>query len=115
MVVTNSLDTMNKLSQMMTVTDSKAMKENKLATGRKVVNDDAASLSISSQLRQKMKAEAEADVAAENLLSSESSVMDIAKADEMIRQANTNILNQADDAVKVQSGQNAAVAIELLL
>jgi len=112
MVVTSNLDTISKLGQMMAATDSKTAKENKLATGQKVVNDAAASLSISDHLKQKLKAEA--DVAAENLLSSESDVMDIARADEMIRQANSNILNQADDAVKVQSGQNAAATIELL-
>ncbi len=32
----------------------------------------------------------------------------------MIRQANLNILNEADDAVKVQSGQTSAAVMELL-
>lgn len=52
--------------------------------------------------------------ALENEMSAESNVFDVSKADEMIRQANRNILNQADDALKVQSGQTIATVVELL-
>lgn len=67
--------------------------------------EKAAELSLSGYTRQ---------AAQENELSSESDILDVSKADEMIRQANLNILNQADDALKVQSGQTVAMAIELL-
>lgn len=67
--------------------------------------DKAAELTLSGKLRQ---------AAEENILSAQSDVLDVSKADEMIRQANRNILTQADDALKVQSHQSVAVAIELL-
>lgn len=114
MVVTNNYDAISKLGLMMTG-GNKVGKENKLATGQKVLSDDAASLTISDRIKNKMKTEQEAeDIAAENMRASESNVIDIAKADEMIRQANKNILDQADDAVKVQSGQSTDAVKALL-
>lgn len=83
-----------------------AGKKNTLAQEEKAQKPEkAAELTLSAKLRQ---------VAEENILSAQSSVLDVSKAEEMIRQANQNILNQADDALKVQSGQTAAAAIELL-
>ncbi len=67
--------------------------------------EKAAELTLTSRIRQ---------IAEENIMSSESNFMDVTKAEEMIRQANQNILSRADDAVKVQSGQTAAATIELL-
>lgn len=68
-------------------------------------SEQAAELTLSGRMKQ---------IAEENAMSAESDIVDVSKADEMIRQANQNILNQADDAFKVQSGQSVAVAIELL-
>ena len=67
--------------------------------------EQAAELTLSGRVTQ---------VAEENTMSSKSDIFDVFKAEEMIRQANQNILNQAEDAVKVQSGQSVAMAIELL-
>lgn len=67
--------------------------------------EKAAELTLSSRIKQ---------IAEENILSAESDVLDVSRAEEMIRQANRNILNQADDAVKVQSGQTVEKAMELL-
>lgn len=76
-----------------------------LLTEKTQETDKAAELTLSGKLRQ---------AAEENILSSQSNIFDVSKAEEMIRQANQNILTQADDALKVQSHQNVAVAIELL-
>lgn len=68
-------------------------------------SEQAAELTLSARVAQ---------IAEENATSAESDTIDVSRADEMIRQANQNILNQAEDAIKVQSGQSVAVAIELL-
>lgn len=115
MVVANNLDAINKLGQLMT-SGNTSKKENKLAVGqKKVASDDAASLTLTENLRQKMKvAQGADDIVTENILASESNYMDITKADEMIRQANSKILDQADDAMKVQADQSTISVMELL-
>ena len=67
--------------------------------------EQAAELTLSSRIKQ---------IAEENVLSAGSSILDVSKAEDMIRQAHLNILNEADDAVKVQSGQTSAAVMELL-
>lgn len=54
------------------------------------------------------------DIINENILSASSSFMDISKAEDMIRKANMNILNNSGDAVMSQSKQSASMAMELL-
>lgn len=112
MVVTNNYDAINRLGQALGFT-GRTGREDKLAVGQRVADDDAASLSISAKARQAQEKDILA-VAEENILASESSFMDIARADEMIRQANSNILYQADDAVKAQSAQDAGTVMGLL-
>lgn len=113
MLVRNGLETTNleylKTSQ--TVKDKKS-----ISSGQKLQETEkAAELTISENLKQKIGEGGNTkEIAEENILSAQSDVLDVIKADEMIQQANRNILNQADDAIKVQSGQTAAVAIELL-
>lgn len=103
MIVRNHLETGNAAydKQITSVSERKeALSEQKANEP-----DKAAELTLSGYTKQ---------AAQENGLSAESDIFDVSKADEMIRQANLNILNQADDAFKVQSGQTIAKAIELL-
>lgn len=85
-------------------------KENKLATGQKVSepSSDAASLQI------KSKAGEPAEAALENINAVSSAVEDIAKAEEMIREANRRILEQSDDSVLAQANQSTAAVTKLL-
>lgn len=85
-------------------------KENKLATGQKMseASSDAVSLQI------KSKASDVSDAALENINAASSAVEDVAKADEMIREANRRILQNADDSVLAQANQTTAVVSNLL-
>lgn len=87
-----------------------AAKENKLATGQKVTepSSDAASLQI------KSKTSESAEAALENLNAVSSAVEDIAKAEEMIREANRRILEQSGDSVLAQANQSTAAVTKLL-
>lgn len=114
MLVKNNLDATNTayLKQTQTANEKK-----NISSGQQLQKEQtAAELKLSSKLKQKIgEDEKIRAVAEENILSAESDAWDVAKADEMIRQANKNILAHADDAIKVQSyGQTAEVAIELL-
>lgn len=113
MLVRNNLESSNTtyLKQSQTARD-----KNDLLSGQQLQETQtAAELTISKKLQQKIEEKESAnDVAAENALSAQSDAWDVAKAEEMIRQANRNILNHASDAVIAQSGQTAEVAIELL-
>lgn len=86
-------------------------KENQLATGQKAaeqISEDAVALSISA------KAGGTGEAALENANAAASAVTDVFKAEEMIREANKRILEQADDAVLAQANQTAIVTTELL-
>ena len=87
-----------------------AAKENKLATGKKLsgLSSDAASLQINA------KAGDVADSALENINAASSAVGDVAKAEEMIREANRRILEQSDDSVLAQANQSTD-AVSMLL
>lgn len=114
MLVRNGLETTNldylKASQ--TVKDNKKI----ISSGQKLQEtESAAELTISKNMQQKAyESGSTVDIVKENILSAQSSTFDVTKADEMIREANQNILKQADDAVKVQSGQTAEAVMELL-
>lgn len=108
MLVRNQMETGNAAyaKQTQSVQTSSAHERKDILDERKAQEpQQAAELTLSARTKQ---------IAEENALSAESAMFDVSKAEEMIRQANQNILNQADDAVKVQSGQSVAVAIELL-
>lgn len=86
-------------------------KEEKLAVGRKLsgqANDDAVALSITA------KPADVSEAALENANSAASAITDIAKAEEMIREANRRILDQAGDAVLAQANQTVPATSELL-
>lgn len=102
MIVRNNLETGTAAyaKQVQPANDKKDVAPKKPQT-----QEAAAELKLSNQVKQ---------IAEENILASESDVMDVARADDMIREANKNILNQAQDAVKVQSGQSVATVMELL-
>lgn len=68
-------------------------------------------LTIGSKMRTDKEIE---DIINENILSASSSFMDIAKAEDMIKNANMNILNNSDDAVMSQSKQSVSMIMELL-
>lgn len=91
------------------VANAKA-KENKLATGQKMseTSSDAVSLQIQS------KAGDVSESALENINAASSAAADVAKADEMIREANRRILENADDSVLAQANQTTAVVSNLL-
>lgn len=82
-------------------------KENKLATGQKVAesSSDAASLQIKSKA---------SESALENVNAASSTVSDVAKAEEMIREANRRILAKSDDSVLAQSNQSTETVTKLL-
>ena len=105
MLVKNSMETTVNAAYTKQAASTVDKKDNLEEKTRAQETEKAAELTLSGKLKQ---------VAEENALSAESSITDVSKAEEMIRQANQNILNQADDAIKVQSRQTAAVAIELL-
>ena len=105
MLVKNSMETAVNTAYMKQTASTVDKKENPEEKARTQEAEKAAELTLSGKLKQ---------IAEENALSAGSSIFDVSKAEDMIRQANQSILNQADDAMKVQSGQSAAVAIELL-
>ena len=84
-----------------------ASKENKLATGQKVSesSSDAASLQIKSKT---------SESALENVNAASSAVGDVAKAEEMIREANRRILAKSDDSVLAQANQSTDSVSKLL-
>ncbi len=91
------------------VANAKA-KENKLATGQKMseTSSDAVSLQIQSRTGDV------AEAALENINAASSAAADVTKADEMIREANRRILENADDSVLAQANQTTAVVSNLL-
>lgn len=114
MLVRNGLESTN----LGNLKPANTAKENNksISSGQKLQeNENAAELTISNKLQYNNYQNGNvADAANENILSAQSSIYDVEKAEEMIREANQNILNQADDAVKVQSGQNVQAVMELL-
>lgn len=86
-------------------------KDGRLATGQKITdteNNDAVSLKIT------VKPGDTAEAALENIMAASSSITDVAKAEEMIREANRRILEQAGDSVLTQANQTVEVTSELL-
>lgn len=57
--------------------------------------------------------EEELNVALENVLASQSNILDVDKADDMIRAANRRILENANDSVLAQANQTAQMVAEL--
>lgn len=104
MLVGNSTETMANAVYTKQASQADAKKDS-LQEEKSQKPQAAAELTLSGSLRQ---------IAEENILSAQSGIVDVLKADEMIQQANQSILNQADDAIKVQSGQTAAAVAELL-
>ena len=86
---------------------SAAAKENRLATGQKVSepSSDAASLQIKSRMN---------EAALENINAAASAVGDVARAEEMISEANRRILEQSDDSVLAQANQSTDAVSKLL-
>ena len=88
---------------------SAAARENKLATGQKVSepSSDAASLQIKSRT-------SESAEVLENINAASSAVGDVARAEEMIREANRRILEQSGDSVLAQANQSTDAVTKLL-
>lgn len=57
--------------------------------------------------------EEELNVALENVLASQSNILDVDKADDMIRTANRRILENANDSVLAQANQTSEMVKEL--
>ena len=87
-----------------------ASKESRLATGKKLsaLSSDAASLQI------KSKTGEVPDAALENINAASSLAADVAKAEEMIREANRRILAQSDDSVLAQANDLPQQVLQLL-
>lgn len=75
-------------------------------------NDSTVEVSISTQQKGILSDE-ELQCAIENVLASQSSIMDVTQAAEMIAQANRNILEHADEAVLAQANQTKPMVAEL--
>ncbi|MDE7274834.1 MAG: hypothetical protein K2N95_17625 [Lachnospiraceae bacterium] len=92
-----------------TAKSNAAAKESRLASGKKLsaTAEDAASLQIKSKA-------GETESAIENINAASSAVEDIAKAEEMIREANRRILAQSDDSVLAQANQTTDAVTKLL-
>jgi len=84
-------------------------RENKLTTGQKVSepSSDAASLQIKSRT-------SESAEVLENINAASSAVGDVARAEEMIREANRRILEQSGDSVLAQANQSTDAVTKLL-
>lgn len=65
------------------------------------------------QQRKAVLSDEELQCAIENVLSAQSSVYDVAQAEEMIAQANRRILEQSDEAVLAQANQTPPMVSEL--
>ena len=63
--------------------------------------------------RKSVLSEDELNVALENVLASQSSVMDVEQANAMIQAANKKILENANDAVLTQANQTTQIVAEL--
>lgn len=84
-------------------------KEKKLATGQKMSDNSADAVSL--QIKSKGNI---TESALENINAASSLAADVAKAEEMIREANRRILENADDSVLAQANQTTAVVTNLL-
>lgn len=88
---------------------SETLKENKQSE----INDDSTvEVSISAQQKGILSDE-ELQCAIENVLASQSSIIDVTQAAEMIAQANKNILEHADEAILAQANQTKPMVSEL--
>ncbi len=83
-------------------------KENKLATGQKV-SDSSSDAAASLQIKSRMN-----EAALENINAAASAVGDVARAEEMISEANRRILEQSDDSVLAQANQSTDAVTKLL-
>ena len=63
--------------------------------------------------RKSVLSDDELNVALENVLASQSNILDVDKADDMIRAANRRILENANDSVLAQANQSSDVVKEL--
>lgn len=83
-------------------------KENKLATGQKV-SDSSSDAAVSLQIKSRVN-----EAALENINAASSAVEDVARAEEMISEANRRILEQSDDSVLAQANQSTDAVSKLL-
>lgn len=111
MIISNKLDVTKQPEIAYTPenTTAKAKEAEKPSVPNRVVE---VSLSAE-QERKAVLSDEELQCAIENVLSAQSSVYDVAQAEEMIAQANRRILEQADEAVLAQANQTPPMVSEL--
>ncbi len=85
------------------------VKEDKLATGQKMTEQPAEAASLELTARGTVT-----EATLENMNAAASLAADVARADEMIWEANRRILEGADDSVLAQANQQTAVVSKLL-
>lgn len=78
------------------------------------VSDKGVEVALSdANMRSTVLTEEELNSALENILASQSGIMDVEKADEMIRTANQRILANANESVLAQANQTTQMVKEL--
>lgn len=85
------------------------IRENKLASGKKMAEPSAEAASLELTARGNIT-----EATLENINAASSMAADVAKADEMIWKANRRILEGADDSVLAQANQKTEVVSKLL-
>ena len=113
MLVTNHMEVNKKPEQNYTTALSKEEPGTKVqATAQEA--DKEVEVSISDvNSRKSVLSDDELNVALENVLASQSNILDVDKADDMIRAANRRILENANDSVLAQANQSSDVVKEL--
>lgn len=111
MLVTNNMEVTNKPMAAMPKDDNGARVQEQTAAQ---TADQEIEVAISAaNINSSILTEDELNSALENVLASQSSVMDVEQADSMIREALGNIYTNADDSVLAQANQTPPMVAEL--
>ncbi len=115
MLVTNHMEVNKKPEQNYTAVLSKEESGTKVQEQTTAqVADKEVEVAISDvNSRKSVLSDDELNVALENVLASQSNILDVDKADDMIRAANRRILENANDSVLAQANQSSDVVKEL--
>lgn len=115
MLVTNHMEVSKKPEQNYTTALSKEEPGTKVQEQTTAqVADKEVEVAISDvNSRKSVLSDDELNVALENVLASQSNILDVDKADDMIRAANRRILENANDSVLAQANQSSDVVKEL--
>lgn len=115
MLVTNHMEVNKKPEQNYTTALSKEESGTKVQeqTTAKAADKEVEVAISDVNSRKSVLSDDELNVALENVLASQSNILDVDKADDMIRLANRRILENANDSVLAQANQSSDVVKEL--